>query len=80
MENELRKSQSDNDFKCYDDDQIYDENFNEQHVDNNVENSDNTSVNRKKMIRYSQKLFRETRVSFQIWVKDLKAEKYVMLK
>lgn len=48
MENELRKSQYDNDFKCYDDDQIYDENFNEQHVDNNVENSDNTSVNRKK--------------------------------
>lgn len=47
MENELQESQDDNDFECYDDDQTYDENSNVQHVGNNVENSDNTSVKRK---------------------------------
>lgn len=35
------------DFKCYDDYQIYDKNSNVQHVENNVENSDNTFVKRK---------------------------------
>lgn len=35
------------DFKCYDDYQIYDKNSNARHVENNVENSDNTFVKRK---------------------------------
>lgn len=35
------------DFKCYDDYQIYDKNSNVQHVENNVEKSDNTFVKRK---------------------------------
>lgn len=35
------------DFECYDDYQIYDKNSNAQHVENNVENSDNTFVKRK---------------------------------
>lgn len=71
MENELQESQYDNDFECFDDDQTYDENSNVQYVENNVKNSDNTSLKRKK-IDQIEKLFRETRVGFQIWVKDLK--------
>lgn len=50
MENELQESQYDYDFECYDDDQTYDENSNVQRVENNVENSDNTSV-KKNVIR-----------------------------
>lgn len=71
MENELQESQYDNDFECFDDDQTYDENSNVQYVENNVKKSDNTSLKRKK-IDQIEKLFRETRVGFQIWVKDLK--------
>lgn len=71
MENELQESQYDNDFECLDDDQTYDENSNVQYVENNVKKSDNTSLKRKK-IDQIEKLFRETRVGFQIWVKDLK--------
>lgn len=71
MENELQESQYDNDFECFDDDQTYDENSNVQYVKNNVKNSDNTSLKRKK-IDQIEKLFRETRVGFQIWVNDLK--------
>lgn len=44
MENELQESQYDNDFECLDDDQTYDENSNVQYVENNVKNSDNTSL------------------------------------
>lgn len=47
MENELQESQYDNDFECLDDDQTYDENSNVQYVENNVKNSDNTSLKRK---------------------------------
>lgn len=71
MENELQESQYDNDFECFDDDQTYDENSNVQYVENNVKKSDNTSLKRKK-IDQIEKLFRETRVGFQIWVNDLK--------
>lgn len=47
MDNEFQESQYDKDFESYDDYQKYDENSNEQHVDNNVQNSNYTSVKRK---------------------------------
>lgn len=64
------------DFKCYDDYQIYDKNSNAQHVENNVENSDNTFVK-------SKWSHRDSNCSgnpgfFEYVFQYLKAEIYVM--